>query len=373
LPSLRREYEITGLHASLLSSSVSAGFVVGTLVSAILDLADRADPRRLFMVSAILAAGATELIAMAEPTSAAVIGLRFAVGVCMAGIYPIGMKLVATWAKADMGLLVGILVGALTLGTAAPHLIDAIGGVDWRLTLSLSALLAAVAALMINFVGIGERIGEAPPFDPRTALEAWRSKPLRLANLGYLGHMWELFAMWAWIGVFLQASFAIAPGGADAPFHAKLATFATIGVGALGCFLGGVFADRFGRTALTMTAMAVSGACALVVGLLFGGNPWLLTLLCLVWGFAAVADSAQFSASVMELADPSIIGTMVTVQTCVGFLLTVATIHMIPPIVEAVGWQGAFATLAIGPFLGVIAMGRLRAHPDAAKLAGGKR
>ena len=373
IPSLRLEFHIDGFQASLLASSVAAGFVAGSLGSAILGLADRYDSRRFFMASALVAAAANGAILAADPTSLVVPALRFVVGACMAGIYPIGMKIVSTWAEADMGLLVGLLVGAITLGTASPYLIDAFGGIDWRFTLAVASLLAVVSALLVNLVGIGERIGAAPPFNPAFALDAWRVKSIRLANLGYLGHMWELFAMWAWIGIFFQASFAMAPGGEDAALYAKLATFATIGVGTLGCLFGGAFADRLGRTTLTMWAMAVSGTCALAVGFLFGGDPWLLTLLCLVWGVAVVADSAQFSSSVIELSDPSIIGTMLTVQTCVGFLLTILTIHLMPPLIDAFGWESAFAFLAIGPYLGVVAMGRLRVHPDAVKLAGGNR
>ncbi len=188
--------------------------------------------------------------------------------------------------------------------------------------------------------------------------------------------MWEIYAMWAWIGVFLNASFIHSYGQAEAGFAASAAslmTFVVIGAGALGCLFGGLFADRMGRTTLTMIAMAVSGACSLVVGFLFGASPVLLGVVVIIWGIAVVADSAQFSSCIIELSDPSYLGTMVTTQTCVGFLLTLATIHMIPPLVDLVGWQYAFAPLAIGPALGVLAMARLRAHPDSVRLAGGNR
>ncbi len=180
--------------------------------------------------------------------------------------------------------------------------------------------------------------------------------------------MWGLYAMWAWIGVFLDASFRVA-GGADPVFWARVTAFLVIGVGgAVGCLAGG-----YGRTTVTMTAMAVSGVCAVITGFLFGANPILLATVCMVWGFAVVADSAQFSASIAELSEPHYIGTMLTMQTCAGFLLTILTIHLIPPLVDAVDWQLAFANLCLGPFLGVAAMARLRAHPDAVKLADGKR
>jgi len=372
LPSLRAEYDIGPTLASLYTSSVQTGFVAGTLLSAIFGLADRLDMRRFFMACTLLAAAANAVILLVEPNSPVVIVCRFLTGAAMAGIYPVGMKLAITWAKDDIGLLVGLLVGALTLGSGAPHLFNALGGIDWRFTIGATSLVALVAAFAINLVRIGPNLGPAPRFNSKIALSAYAKPALRLANFGYLGHMWELYAMWAWLALFLHASFAAHM--VDPALWSRLATFAVIGVGgAAGAVLGGVLADRIGRTALTMGAMAASGTCAIVIGFLFGAAPWLVFSVALVWGVVVIADSAQFSASIAELSEPGTVGTMLTMQTCVGFLLTLATVHLVPVMVEVVGWSFAFAALAIGPFFGVWAMGRLRAHPDSARIAGGKR
>ena len=373
IPALVAEFRLSGFAQAALTSGVQAGFVIGCLASALLGLADRVDPRRLFAASAVVGAVANALMLVVDPASLAAPLLRAVTGACMAGVYPVGMKLASTWAKGDMGLMVGILVGALTLGSASPHLFNAIGGVDWRIPLVVSSASALFAASLIGFAGIGPNRAPAPRFDPAAALAAWRDAPLRLANLGYLGHMWELYAMWAWIGVFFSASFASSLPPDVAPFAAKLAAFATIAAGAIGSVGAGVLADRLGRTTLTIAAMAVSGTCAATIGLLFGGDPGWLVALGVVWGVSIVADSAQFSASIAELADCTRVGTMLTVQTALGFTLTLVTIHLMPYFVDALGWRYAFAPLAVGPAFGVWAMARLRAHPRSAALAGGRR
>lgn len=303
-------------------------------------------------------------------TSAVSVG--FVTGVCMAGIYPVGMKLASSWAKGDTGFLVGLLVGALTLGSALPHLFNVAGGVDWQFTIAAASMAAVLGALLILQSKPGPGLAPAAPFNPAAMLDGWRNRPLRLANFGYFGHMWELYAMWGWIGFYLSASFTES-GMRNAVFWSGAATFLVIAAGAVGSMLGGRIADRMGRTTLTMAAMAISGLCAATVGFLYGGIPLLMVVLCLIWGATVVADSAQFSSCVIELADPRYIGTMLTMQTCIGFSLTLLTIHALPVFADHFGWQWAMAPLAIGPALGVVAMVLLRADPSSVKLAGGRK
>lgn len=372
VPALKVEAGISDTQASLYTSAVSIGFVVGTLCSAVLTLSDRVPPTRLFAIAALIAAAANALILFVDPSSFAVIVLRFVTGMCMAGIYPVGMKLASSWAEGDTGYLVGLLVGALTLGSALPHLFNVAGGVDWRFTMTAASMAAVLSALLIVQCRPGPGLAPAAPFNPAAVLDGWRNRPLRLANLGYFGHMWELYAMWGWIGFYLATSFTES-GMRNPVFWAGAATFLIIASGGIGSMAGGKFADRMGRTTLTIGAMAISGLCAATAGFFYGGVPALMVLLCLVWGITVVADSAQFSSCVIELADPRYIGTMLTMQTCIGFSLTLITIHGLPVFADHLTWQWAMAPLAIGPALGVVAMAMLRADPASVKLAGGKR
>jgi MFS family permease len=372
VPAIKQAVALTSWQEALLTSSVQAGFVLGTVLSAVLGLADRYDPRRLFMISAGVASAATLTLVACEPAGAPVYVLRFITGMCMAGVYPVGMRLAATWAKGDLGLLIGLLVGALSLGSASPHLLAAVGGMQWSSVYLAAAALAAVAALAINLCGLGPAMTRSVRLNPGAVAQAWRVRALRLANLGYLGHMWELYAMWAWLAVFLHFSFEM--NSVAEPWQAaERVTFLAIGAGAFGAWAGGWFADRYGRTAVTTLAMFVSASCALVIGWTAGAPTLVVTALAVVWGISAIADSAQFSASIAELSAPDSIGTLLTAQTCAGFLLTLVSIHLVPPVQALLGWPGAFGMLAIGPALGCVMMLRLRRDPASLKMANGRR
>lgn len=371
VPALRHEWTLSESSAGWLTIAVQLGFVCGTLLSAFLNLPDIISVRYLFAGSAFAGALVNAAFGACAHNAQTGIGLRFLTGLFLAGVYPPGMKIMATWFQRARGMAMGVLVGALTLGKASPYLVNGLGSANWRYNIFFISLLAVGGGLIVLlFVGDGPHALPAAKFDWRQAVAVFRNRGVRLANFGYFGHMWELYAMWVWIPVMIRASLSISKAS---PVAAEVASFLVIGCGALGCVAAGLVADRIGRTVVTSWAMTISGTCCLLIGFLFGGSPFLLLLVAAIWGASVVADSAQFSTCVTELGDPRYVGTALTMQTCVGFLLTTISIELIPYFVQALGWQYAFTILAPGPLLGVIAMLRLRGLPEAAKIAHGRR
>ena len=371
VPSLRQLWNLSDSMVTWLTLAVQLGFVIGTLLSAVLNLPDVLNPRHLFAICAVAAAVCNALVAspFSSPTTAIV--LRFATGMFLAGVYPPAMKIMASWFQTGRGTAIGFLIGALTLGKAFPYLINVFGLEHWRQNLLIVSGFGLIGAILIRFfLQDGPFRQPSAPFDFTQAGKSFGNRGVRLANLGYFGHMWELYAMWVWVPVMIRASFSLQNIESK---WAEALSFTTIGAGAIGCVVAGILADRLGRTLIASAAMILSGACCVLIGFLFGQNPIWFAVLTLIWGATVVADSAQFSTCVTELADPRYIGTALTIQTCVGFLLTMITIELIPHLVAAVGWRYAFIALAPGPILGVVFMLRLRGLPEAVRIAQGKR
>ncbi|MBW3629818.1 MAG: MFS transporter [Gemmatimonadetes bacterium] len=359
-PQLQALWGLDAQQTGWLTTIVQLGFVAGTAVAAILNLADVLPARPYFAVSALCAALANGLL-MVAPGFAVALVLRFLTGFFLAGVYPPAMKMIATWFQSGRGLAIGAIVGALTLGKATPYLIRALEGAELE-PIVLTASAGAVAAAFL--VAWGYREGPFPfarrPFSWRLVGTVTGHRPTRLAIAGYLGHMWELYSVWTWIPSFLAASALALGANAPSRVWVDVAAFGAVGAGALGCVIGGWAADRMGRAPWVNLSMAVSGTCCLVVGLLFGGSFWVLVLISWIWGFFVVADSAQFSAMVTEVAPSHAVGTALTLQTSLGFLLTMITIQAVPAIVELSSWQWAFPVLALGPAFGILAVHRYR-------------
>jgi MFS family permease len=354
-PVLVSEFQMPPDRAAWLTMAVQAGFVVGTLGSAVANLADVLNARVLLCLGALMGAVTNAAVLLAT-SGDGVIALRFLTGVALACVYPPGMKLAAGWFREQRGLALGVVIGALTLGKAFPHLLTAVYGSAWRQPMLLASALSIVGGvLVLVIVRDGPFVAATAQFDPHAIRRIFATRGARLATFGYLGHMWELYAMWTWIAVLATASFTAA-GMGNASASGSLAAFFAIASGTVGCVMAGWMADRFGRAAIAMWAMAVSAACAGLSVVVFGMAPIWFFVIAVIWGWAVVADSAQFSALVSEYAPRDHVGTALTIQTCLGFLLTIATIEGLPRLAAVVGWRWAPLLLVPGPLLGIWAM-----------------
>lgn len=339
-----------------LSSAVPAGFVVGALFVAISGIADRLDPRHVFCGAAVLGALFNALLVVLPPGSSATILLRFLTGVCLAGVYPVGMKIMVGWGTNDRGLLVGLLVGGLTLGSSSPHLLAWLGGAQWQDTVIAASLFSLIGGFLVLTTALGPNHARAASFDPSAIMEAWTNIDIRRAFGGYFGHMWELYAMWSWLGVAAAVSYQAQMPMDEANQLAKFTAFIAIGGGALLCPAAGSVADKIGKARLTIIVMFLSGAFAIVSAMVFEGPVVLVFTAFVLWGLFVIPDSAQFSALVADLAPPERAGSILTLQTALGFLLTIATVQLTPVVANLISWPGVFVVLAIGPMVGIVCM-----------------
>ncbi len=359
-PALQLRWSLTAGQMSLLTTMVQLGFVAGTLVAAALNLADVLPIRAYFAGASIMAALANAGLLVVDGFVAGA-ALRFLTGFALAGGYPPAMKMCATWFMRSRGLAIGTVVGALTVGKAAPYLIKAVGGAGEAAVILGASVGGVLGGLLVLLLYRDGPFGfERRPFAWGRLAEVIRDRPTRLATLGYVGHMWELYAMWTLAPAFVAATFAARGwSGADA------VSFGVIAVGGLGAVVFGVgvalllagrWAGRWGRSRIATLSMVVSGACATGAGFL-GGAPMVVFVgVILVWGFAVVADSAQFSALVTEVAPSHVVGTALTFQTMVGFAVTAVAIEVATRVASAAGWGPAFLLLAVGPAFGIAAM-----------------
>jgi MFS family permease len=359
-PSVAREFALDAAMRAWLTMAVQAGFVAGTLVTALTNAADAINARRLFAAGCIAGAACNAAITMA-PTAGAIVALRFCTGAALAWVYPPGMKIAAGWFRERRGTALGVVVGAVGVGSALPHLLAWLGaGLPWRTLVAASSVLALGGAALVAFgVKDGPYVSASAPFDRHALRIVLRSRGTRLAMLGYFGHMWELYAMWTWIAAFAAASLGAASLGAAAGTAGSGVAFVAIASGSIGCVIGGFWADRWGKAQIAGAAMLASAVCALGSPLFFGAPIGALLLLAVIWGFTVVADSAQFSALVTEHTPRTHVGTALTLQTSAGFLLTMVSMRLVPPLASLGGWKWAFVCLVPGPVLGAVAMWKL--------------
>lgn len=361
---------LTPAETTWLTNAVQLGFVTGALVSSFFAVADIWPMTRVLVLGAVCA-GISNAILLLEPGAAGAVLSRFLTGVSLALVYPTAMKFIGSWFKTGRGLAMGAVVGALTLGSASPHLIRATGtGLDWKFVITATSVACFVAAVIFALLKEGPHKFKSARFKLGLLSAALRNRAAMLANVGYFGHMWELYALWGWLLTYVTAAQSDGLGVENA----SLVTFAAIAVGVLGCITGGWFADRIGRCLTSSIAMVISGFCAVLIGFVYDGPSTLFLIVALIWGFFVIADSAQFSAAVSEVSDPTLVGASLAFQMGIGFAITIFAVWLIPEIAaSADSWRWAFLVLAIGPVIGVWAMMTLRQHPDAIKIANGKR
>ncbi|MEB2298896.1 MFS transporter [Lysinibacillus xylanilyticus] len=362
-PELITIWELGSNSEAWLSASVPIGFVIGALFSSYFGVADRFNPRKVFAISAFLGALSNALLILVDSGFFGIL-FRILTGITLAGVYPIAVKMLSQWFPKKRGLAIGILIAALTLGSSLPHFVVVFfSSLSWKFVIICSSVLALLSAIIVTFM-----LEDAPvtsqktPFSFKLIKKVMMNKPVMLANYGYFGHMWELYAMWTWLPSFLTASFII--NSSETPhWFIALSSFMSIGIaGGIGCVVGGLISDKIGRANLTIISMVISAICSIVIGFTFGQSIWLTLIISMIWGMSVISDSAQFSAAVSDIAEVEYVGTALTFQMCIGFLVTIFSINLIPIIQRIIGWEWVFTILAIGPILGILSMVKYRRY-----------
>ena len=362
-PELIEVWNLSSNSEGWLSTSVPIGFVIGALFSSYFGVADRFNPRKVFAVSVFLGAILNALLILVDYAFFGIL-LRILTGITLAGVYPIAVKILSQWFPQKRGFAIGILIAALTLGSSLPHfVIMFFSSLNWKLVIICTSALALLSAIIVTYILEDAPImSEKSPFSLKLIKKVVTNKPVMLANYGYFGHMWELYAMWTWLPAFLTASFsAYSP---EFPhWFIALSSFISIGIaGGIGCVVGGLISDKIGRANLTIISMFISAICSILIGFTYGQFIWITLIISMIWGMSVISDSAQFSAAVSEIAEVEYVGTALTFQMCIGFLITIFSINLIPIIQRIVGWEWVFTILAIGPILGIVFMVKYRRY-----------
>jgi len=357
LPQLKALWKISQGTSAWLTIAVQLGFVIGAVLSSLLNISDIFPVRYVILIGSIGAAFSNALLSTSNGVIMG-IALRFATGFFLAGVYPPAFKLMSTWFRKKRGLALGLLVSALVVGNGIPHLVNGLGGLAWKIVIFFTSAMSVIGGLIAMTIKEGPFPFPKATFDPRQAGQALTNRGVRYTTLGYVGYMWELFAMFAWFSAFFSE--ALTAKRIDLESLAAFATFGVFIAGSLGSWIGGFLSNRLGKINTTILMMAISGSCSILIGQLFDAPISVIYFLALIWGASAVADSAQYSTLVIESANPSYVGTALTLQLAAGFSITAVTIWLIPLLVETIGWHWAFAFLAPGPTLGILSMLKLK-------------
>lgn len=360
VPNLVRDWGISISDAAWLSMATQFGFAVGAIAASLIGLFDRFRPNRVLATSALCAAILTSGFAWVVSSLHMAVVIRFLLGICFAGIYPPGLKLTASWSLQSRSRSFGILGGCLTIGSSLPYLLKSLHDLQWQTLVGSTAVACALAGLLsLMFIKSGPFQDPPAPIDGRYAWHMFQEQGPRAACFGYFGHMFELYAVWTWLPIFMMHSLnetSITP-------MLGMSVFLCMGLGGfVGCLLGGVLADRFGQERVAIFALSISGACCVLSPFFFSTSVPALLAFSLIWGAAVIADSGLFSALLSSTADKRAVGTALSFQTAVGFLITISTIQLTPVLAEAFGWRYAFPYLVIGPIFGVLAIGAYRAN-----------